>query len=37
MLLRAYRDFPEETIFCLVVDYGMGTVRRAVAFETESE
>ncbi|MGQ9623205.1 MAG: SAM hydrolase/SAM-dependent halogenase family protein [Candidatus Caldatribacteriaceae bacterium] len=36
MLFRAYRDFPEGTIFCCVVDYGVGTERKAIALETKS-
>ncbi|MEN3203408.1 MAG: S-adenosyl-l-methionine hydroxide adenosyltransferase family protein [Atribacterota bacterium] len=36
VLHRAYRDFPERTVFCCVVDYGVGTERKAIAFETES-
>lgn len=37
VLHRAYRDFPKGAVFCCVVDYGVGTTRKAIAFETESE
>lgn len=36
VLFRAYRDFPKGTVFMGVVDYGVGTERKAIAFETES-
>jgi S-adenosylmethionine hydrolase len=36
VLVRAYRDFPRGTVFMAVVDYGVGTERKAIAFETES-
>ncbi|MGC8778444.1 MAG: SAM-dependent chlorinase/fluorinase, partial [Candidatus Caldatribacteriaceae bacterium] len=31
ILFRAYRDFPSGSIFCSVVDYGVGTERKALA------
>ncbi|WP_438315942.1 SAM hydrolase/SAM-dependent halogenase family protein [Candidatus Caldatribacterium sp. SIUC1] len=36
VLVRAYQDFPPGTVFMAVVDYGVGTERKAIAFETES-
>ena len=36
VLFRAYRDFPPGSIFLCVVDYGVGTERKAIAVETES-
>ncbi len=36
VLSRAFRDFPKGTVFMCVVDYGVGTERKAIAFETES-
>lgn len=36
ILARAYRDFPQKSIFMGVVDYGVGTERKAIAIETLS-
>lgn len=36
VLFRAYRDFPKGTVFMGVVDFGVGTERKGIAFETES-
>lgn len=36
ILARAYRDFPPKSIFMGVVDYGVGTERKAIAIETLS-
>lgn len=36
VLFRAYRDFPKGAVFMCVVDYGVGTERKAIAFETKS-
>ncbi|MCX7729870.1 MAG: SAM-dependent chlorinase/fluorinase, partial [Candidatus Caldatribacterium sp.] len=36
VLFRAYRDFPQGTVFMCVVDYGVGTERKAIALETKS-
>lgn len=36
VLFRAYRDFPKGAVFMCVVDSGVGTERKAVAFETKS-
>jgi len=36
ILYRAYRDFPPRTVFLAVVDYGVGTERKAIAFSTKS-
>ncbi|MGQ9746363.1 MAG: SAM hydrolase/SAM-dependent halogenase family protein [Candidatus Caldatribacteriaceae bacterium] len=36
ILDRAYREFPHGSIFLSVVDYGVGTERKAIAFQTES-
>ncbi|MCD6156304.1 MAG: SAM-dependent chlorinase/fluorinase, partial [Candidatus Atribacteria bacterium] len=36
ILYRAYRDFPPQTVFLAVVDHGVGTERKAIAFSTKS-
>lgn len=36
ILDRAYREFTSGSIFLSVVDYGVGTERKAIAFQTES-
>lgn len=35
VLWNAYRYFPEKTVFCVVIDPGVGTSRRIIAVETE--
>ena len=35
VLFRAFGDFPSESIFLAVVDYGVGTQRRALALQLE--
>lgn len=35
ILLQAYRFFPRGTVFCCVVDPGVGTERRAVAVQSQ--
>lgn len=37
VLLRASKDFPEGTIFISVVDYGVGTSRKAICMRTKNE
>lgn len=37
VLYRAYRDFPPRTVFLTVVDHGVGTERKAIAFSTQSD
>jgi len=36
ILYRAFNHFPPQTVFLVVVDYGVGTERKAIALETES-
>lgn len=36
-LLSAYRYFPDGTIFCCVVDPGVGSARRAVAVQVDTD
>ncbi|HXL01501.1 MAG TPA: SAM-dependent chlorinase/fluorinase [Candidatus Atribacteria bacterium] len=35
ILYRAFRDFPPESVFLAVVDYGVGTERKALALQVE--
>ena len=35
VLSRSFRDFPPNTVFLAVVDYGVGTQRRAIALSTK--
>jgi S-adenosylmethionine hydrolase len=37
ILLRASKDFPEGSIFVAVVDYGVGTSRKAICMRTKNE
>ncbi|HDM70139.1 MAG TPA: hypothetical protein ENG58_01885 [Thermotogales bacterium] len=37
ILERVVDDFPKNTVFLCVVDYGVGTERKPIAFETENE
>ncbi len=35
MLKRSINDFPKETVFLVVIDQGVGTARKAIAFESQ--